>query len=168
MNGPYFPPSHWTNTSEGGGRILGDACHIFNLFCYLTNSSASEINGFGINSLDTFYLSTDNFTASVKFKDGSIANLIYTTEGSEKLPKEYLELYSEGSTLVLNDFKELIGYNTQIRMKTMNSKKGHLEELEELAKAMHQRRWLIPWEEIEETMKISLEVDKQVRDKMGG
>jgi predicted dehydrogenase/threonine dehydrogenase-like Zn-dependent dehydrogenase len=163
VNDNYLPPSHWTNTSEGGGRILGNACHMFDLFCYLTNSSASQITAVTINPLDTFYLVTDNFIASLRFKDGSIANLIYTTEGSEKFSKEYLELYSEGSTLILDDFKKLSAYGLKTGMKTMNSQKGHLEELEELAKAMHQRKWLIPWEEIEEATRISLEVDKQVR-----
>ena len=165
VNDSYLPPSHWTNTSEGGGRILGNACHMFDLFCYLTNSSASQINAVTINPLDTFYLATDNFIASLRFKDGSIANLIYTTEGSEKFSKEYLELYSEGSTLILDDFKKLRAFGLKTGMKTMNSKKGHVEELEELAKAMHQRKWLIPWEEIEEATRISLEVDKQVREK---
>jgi len=163
MNALYFPPSHWTNTSEGGGRILGEACHIFDLFCYLTNSLASDIRAWGINPLDTFYLTTDNFVTSLKFKDGSIANLTYTTQGPEQMPKELMEVYSEGSALILNDYKELIGYGKKIRMKTLNPKKGHLEELEELAKALHQRKWLIPWEEIEETTRISLEADKQVR-----
>ncbi|MGC8651384.1 MAG: bi-domain-containing oxidoreductase [Minisyncoccia bacterium] len=165
MNALYLPPSHWTNTSEGGGKILGEACHIFDLFSYLTNSFATEIKAFGINPLDTFYLATDNFVTSLKFKDGSIANLTYTTEGTEKMPKELLEVYSEGSAFVLNDYKELAGYGTKVRMKTLNPKKGHLEELEELAQALHQRKWLIPWDEIEETTRISLEVDKQVREK---
>jgi len=164
INDSYMPPSHWTNTSEGGGRILGNACHIFNLFCYLTNSAVSEINAISINSLDTFYLATDNFIATLKFKDGSIANLIYTTEGSEKLAKEYLELYSEGSTIILNDFKTMLGYGLNLKMRTTHSNKGHLEELEELAKSLHQRKWLIPWEEIEETTRISLEVNKQIRN----
>ena len=168
VNDSYLPPSHWTNTSEGGGRILGNACHMFDLFCYLINSSASQINAVTINPLDTFYLTTDNFIASLRFKDGSIANLIYTTEGSEKFSKEYLELYSEGSTLILDDFKKLSAYGLKTGMRTMNSQRGHLEELEELAKAMHQRKWLIPWEEIEEATRISLEVDKQVRQKMRG
>ena len=163
VNDSYLPPSHWVNTSEGGGRILGNACHMFDLFCYLTNSSASQITAVTINPLDTFYLTTDNFIASLRFKDGSIANLIYTTEGSEKFSKEYLELYSEGSTLILDDFKKLSAYGLKTGMKTINSQKGHFEELEELAKAMHQRKWLIPWEEIEEATRISLEVDKQVR-----
>ncbi len=168
MNALYLPPSHWTNTSEGGGKILGEACHLFNLFCYLTNSSASDIQAWGINPLDTFYLATDNFVASLKFKDGSLANLTFTTEGTEKMPKELMEVYSEGSAFVLNDYKELIGYGTKVKMKTFNPQKGHLEELKELAQALHQRKWLIPWKEIEETTRISLEVNRQVRQKIGG
>ena len=78
-----------------------------------------------------------------------------------------MEIYSEGSTLILDDFKKLSAYGLKTGLKTMNSKKGHFEELEELAKAMQQRKWLIPWEEMEEATRISLEVDKQVRQKIG-
>lgn len=168
VNDNYLPPSHWVNTSEGGGRILGNACHMFDLFCYLIQSSASQIQTVSIDSSDTFYLPTDNFIASLKFKDGSIANLVYTTEGSEKLSKEYLELYSEGATFILNDFRKLSTYGLKSGMKTGGNQKGHFEELEELAKSMHQRKWLIPWEEIEEATRISLEVDRQARQKKGG
>jgi len=164
VNDLYLPPSHWTNTSEGGGRIIGNACHMFNLFSYLVGSPAEEISAFPINPLDSFYLKSDNFITTLKFKDGSLANLVYTTEGSEKAPKEKMTIYSEGIILELIDFKKLIGYGIKEKMSSFKTQKGHFEELKELAKSLYQRQWPIPWEEIYQTTKISLTVDKLIRE----
>ncbi len=163
VNDSYLPPSHWVNTSEGGGRILGNACHMFDLFCYFTESEAEKIDAISLASPDKFYLPSDNFIASIKFKDGSIANLTYTTEGDSKLPKEYMELYSEGRVFIIDDYRTLrvLGAKGNWQMRYQN--KGHQEELEALASALHQRRWPFSFQEIKEAMRISLEVDKQIR-----
>ena len=165
VNDSYLAPSHWVNTTEGGGRILGNACHMFDLFCYLTESESEKIQSFAINPQQSFYLTTDNFIAGIQFKDGSVANLVYTTQGDEKLSKEYLEVYSEGQVFVLDDFKSLRTYGLKAGMKTSKQQKGLLEELQSLAVCLHQRRWPMPLEEIINATKISLEVDKQVREK---
>lgn len=165
VNDIYLPPSHWVNTSEGGGRVLGNACHMFNLFSYLVESEISDISAFSLKPIDSFYLKTDNFVAILRFKDGSICNLFYTTQGSEKASKEKMNIYSEGMILKLNDFKNLRGYGAKVKMSSFSSKKGHFEELKELAKSLYQRKWPIPWEEIYESTKISLEVDRQIREK---
>ncbi len=165
VNDSYLAPSHWVNTTEGGGRILGNACHMFDLFCYLTESEPEKIQSCAINPQQSFYLTTDNFVAGIQFKDGSVANLVYTTQGDEKLSKEYLEIYSEGQVFVLDDFKSLRTYGLKAGMKTSKQQKGLLEELQSLAVCLHQRRWPMPLEEIINATKISLEVDKQVREK---
>ncbi|MDD3491500.1 MAG: bi-domain-containing oxidoreductase [Candidatus Pacebacteria bacterium] len=165
VNDSYLAPSHWVNTTEGGGRILGNACHMFDLFCYLTESEPEKIQSFAINPQQSFYLTTDNFVAGIQFRDGSVANLVYTTQGDEKLSKEYLEVYSEGQVFILDDFKHLRTYGLKAGMKTSKQQKGLLEELQSLAVCLHQRRWPMPLEEIINATKISLEVDKQVREK---
>jgi predicted dehydrogenase len=165
VNDTYLPPNHWVNTAEGGGRILGNACHMFDLFQYFIGSPVKEVKILTIETQGTFYLPTDNFSALLKFKDGSMSNLLYTTEGSEQLPKEYLEIYSEGRVLILNDFKELKTFGLREGMKTGRTAKGHLEELKTLGECLKQKKWPIPLEEIIETTKISFEIDRQVREK---
>ena len=32
MNAGYIPMDHWVHGDEGGGRNLGEACHIYDLF----------------------------------------------------------------------------------------------------------------------------------------
>ena len=163
VNDSYIPPSHWINTSEGGGRVLGNACHMFDLFCYLAEAGIEKIDACSITPKDTFYLTTDNFVSTIKFKDGSLANLVYTTQGDSQFGKEYMELYSEGRVFILDDYKRLKSYGVKAHMRAGAQNKGHLEEFKELASCLHQRRWLMPLEEIINATKISLEADKQIR-----
>ncbi|GAH93304.1 unnamed protein product [marine sediment metagenome] len=163
VNDSYLAPSHWVNTSEGGGRVLGNACHMFDVFCYLAESGIEKINACAITSKDTFYLTTDNFVSTIKFKDGSLANLVYTTQGDSGAGKEYMEVYSEGRVFILDDYKKLKTYGVKADMKMYKQNKGHFEELKSLASCLHQRRSPMPLEEIINATKISLEVDKQVR-----
>ena len=43
MNAGTFPIDHWIYNSEGGGRIVGEACHIVDLFSFFTESEVVEI-----------------------------------------------------------------------------------------------------------------------------
>src|SRR5262249_11544943 len=43
MNAGYLPSSHWVHSAEGGGRNLGEACHIYDLFTFLTASRVASV-----------------------------------------------------------------------------------------------------------------------------
>ena len=38
MNAGRLPPDHWVHTAEGGGRNIGEACHIYDVFTFLTEA----------------------------------------------------------------------------------------------------------------------------------
>ncbi len=43
MNAGYLPAEHWVHTDEGGGRNLGEACHVYDLFTFLTGARVREV-----------------------------------------------------------------------------------------------------------------------------
>jgi len=130
MNAGYLSPDHWTQTSEGGGRIIGEACHIFDLFQYLIDSPVLETSVTAIVPQAEHILSEDNKSITLCYKDGSVANLIYTAMGSPDFGKEYMELYVDGKVLVLDDYRTLQVYGaTGKGWKGVGQDKGHLEEL---------------------------------------
>ncbi len=49
MNAGHIPLEHWVHTEEGGGRIVGEGCHIFDLFDYFIGE---EINSISVNSIN--------------------------------------------------------------------------------------------------------------------
>ena len=48
MNAGYLPPGHWVHGPEGGGRNIGEACHIYDLFQAITGSTWTECTALSI------------------------------------------------------------------------------------------------------------------------
>jgi predicted dehydrogenase/threonine dehydrogenase-like Zn-dependent dehydrogenase len=154
MNAGYLPPDHWTQLAEGGGRNLGEACHIYDLFTYLTGARIKQVQAAAIRPTSSYYKSQDNFTTSLSFDDGSVATLTYTGLGSKDHPKERLEVYVDGKVIVLEDFKSLtVAGGKGQTLRTRLPEKGQKEELEAFAKAIqHASESPIPfWEQVQAT-----------------
>ena len=90
MNSGYIPGSHWVQTDMGAGRLIGEACHIFDLFCFLTGSQLASVSAEAIKPLSDDIFPTDNFSVQISFSDGSVCSLMYTALGNKKVPKEYI------------------------------------------------------------------------------
>ena len=71
----------------------------------------------------------DNFILNLSFKNGSIGSILYTSNGSNTLSKEYFEIHSKGMSATLDDFKNLNIFKNQKRsqksflLKTKGKKK---------------------------------------------
>jgi predicted dehydrogenase len=166
MNAGYLPPDHWTQGPEGGGRALGEACHIFDLFRFLTGSSAVDVSATGIRSPRRDVAPADNFTATTRYDDGSVCTLLYTAQGGKELAKETLEMHVDGRSFLLDDYRNLTGFGAAVRMRTKTQEKGHYEELVAFHDAITgalDRRAL--WDEAVEVTRTALEVDRQLRDR---
>lgn len=164
MNAGFIPKDHWVHTEEGGGRNIGEACHIYDLFNYFTNCEVSTTKAAGINPETEQFNSNDNFVATIKYKDGSVCNLVYTSLGSKKAPKEKMEIWFDNKIIYLNDYKELEFFGLRERnIKTNVQDKGHYNELKEFAKSLKENRgYLIPLWQLIQATEISFEVEKQI------
>jgi len=168
MNAGYIPLDHWVHSQEGGGRNLGEASHIYDLFVCFTDSAAVSVDAQSIKPVTDYYSHRDNFVATVTFADGSVATLTYTSLGSPEHPKEHMEIFSDGMVLVLNDYRELtVAGNRSQTLKSRTADKGHKEELQDLAKAIRQGgEWPNPlWQQLQ-AMEIAFAVEKMLAGKM--
>ena len=69
-----------------------------------------------------------------------MGNLIYTAIGAPNFPKEYVEVYFDGKTLLINDFRDLSIYGSKSKgWKSPIQDKGHLKELQVFADYVHER-----------------------------
>lgn len=161
MNAGYLPPEHWTQTEEGGGRIIGEACHIFDLFQYLIGASVVELSATAITPQTEHILGNDNVSVTVRYEDGSVATLLYTSLGSPGFGKEYMELYADGKVLVLDDYRALRVYGGSGKgWMASGQDKGHLEELRVFATSLRERGDLpIELMSLTETTKVSFAVE---------
>ena len=135
MNAGYLPLDHWVHTEEGGGRIIGEACHIFDLFNYFIETEVQSISVDRITPKTEHFSAQDNAVITLKYKDGSICNLTYTALGNTKYSKEICHIYFDGKIIIINNYKKLEGYGLRVKeMKSIESNKGQYEELTEFAK----------------------------------
>jgi len=133
VNGGKAPADSWVNDpNEGGGRIIGEACHFIDLLSYLANDLPIKIYAKSIISQSTNTIDSDNIICILTYPNGSIASLNYTTEGSSMLPKEYLEVHINEKSIIMNDFKSLeyFGFKEK-NVKTKSQNKGHFEEMKQ-------------------------------------
>jgi polar amino acid transport system substrate-binding protein len=130
INSKKLPLDHWTNSiDEGGGMLLGEACHFFDLFYYLLEEEPISVFASSLNNDNPTALYS-NFSVNIEFEKGSIANLIYTTLGSLSLPKERIEIFYGGCAIIIDDFKAITILNKKrYRKKFSHAQKGLHEEL---------------------------------------
>ncbi len=163
MNAGYIAPDHWVHGAEGGGRNIGEACHIYDLFGALTGSEPIEIQATSIVPESKYWCRNDNFVATVRYADGSVCTLTYTAMGSKSHPKERADIFADGKVLVLDDYKQLTVAGGSGGWKAMTMEKGQLEELQALAATFARGgAWPISLAEQVAATRISLEVERQL------
>ena len=165
MNAGYIAPDAWVHGKEGGGRIIGEGCHIIDLFNYFTDEMPVSISVESISPKTNNVGKIDNCVITVKYDGGSVATLTYCANGSSKYPKEFCQIFCDNNTYVLNDYKEtqIFGSKSET-FKTKTVEKGHYYELVEFAKAIRAgKRFLIPLESLLATSLISFIADESLR-----
>jgi predicted dehydrogenase/threonine dehydrogenase-like Zn-dependent dehydrogenase len=135
VNAGYIPPDNWVHTEEGGGRIIGEACHMFDLFQYLVSPArVVEVSSTAIVPHAEHVSARDNTVVTLRYDDGSVGTLFYTAMGSARLNKEYVEIYCDGRALAIDDYRTLTAYGgAEEGWASRTQDKGHLEELRAFA-----------------------------------
>lgn len=128
VNASTVSPEHWVhNLKIGGGRIIGEVCHMADLCMYLAGSKITSVSAHAIEDANNL---NDSVVVNLTFANGSIANISYFSNGNKKLSKEYFEVYGSGIVAVCNDFQKLNIYGkSSFEMKSKQNK-GHKEGIE--------------------------------------
>jgi predicted dehydrogenase/threonine dehydrogenase-like Zn-dependent dehydrogenase len=165
MNAGHVPVTHWTQGKEGGGRLMGEACHIIDLFRSLTGSPVGSVSCEPLRSTKGT-LPTDNFVLTLGYEDGSVATLLYTSLGHPGLPKEQFKVFFDGKAFLVEDYLKLECHGHRgANLETRIQDKGHRTEIEEFhATVSRGERFPIPWLELSETWRVSHEADRLCRE----
>ena len=164
MNAGHVPGDHWVHGPEGGGRNIGEGCHIYDVFHFLTGSRWKDVKVSAISTGSKHWRRDDNFIANVEFEDGSVGSLIYTALGSKTHPKEQMEVFAGGQVLVLDDYRKLtVSGGTGRGWSASTIQKGQYEELQALAGALRGKQpWPISLEDQVATTLLSFAVQRQL------
>jgi predicted dehydrogenase len=156
MNAGFIPKDHWVHDLEsGGGRIIGEACHIIDVCVFL---NGSLVNSVCMNSMGKSpSLDTDNASILLKFQNGSNAVINYFSNGSKKYAKERVEVYSQERTWIVHNYQKTEAFGVK-GFKTVKTKldKGHKTQFHELIQRVQNGgKPLIPLAEIFNVTKAS-------------
>lgn len=164
MNAGYIPLDHWVHGPEGGGRNIGEACHVYDLFDFLVGAEETAVQAQAIAAESRHWAANDNFVATIGYADGSVCTLTYTALGHRDHPKERLDVYAAGRVLTLDDYKSLSVDGGGSGWRSTTVQKGHVEELQELARALREGGpWPIPLEQQLQATRISFAVERALR-----
>lgn len=89
-----YRPQH-LDPGRGGGQIIGESCHWFDLACWLIDRRPVRVLAAGSTRL--------SHSVILDFEDGSMATLFFSICGTFDYPKERYELTC-GGALFLNEF----------------------------------------------------------------
>ena len=110
-NAGYIQEDHWIqNEKIGGGRILGEAVHFIDVIQYLDGSKLESINTSFVDN--NAFPKKDNAIIQLKFSSGAIGNILYTSMGSKKYPKEQLRVFSNGKVCEMNNYIKMNVYGS--------------------------------------------------------
>lgn len=136
-NAGPLPPNHWTcDPVEGGGRIVGEGVHFFDLCCWLVGHDPVDIRADRIDA-DNDVVAENNLTTILRFPDGSTATVLYCSEGHPGISKELVEIYGGHATICIDNYQGIrfAGVNRK-NVKQSAEHKGQYELLENWVRAI--------------------------------
>lgn len=148
MNAGFVPSNSWVHDMKiGGGRIIGEACHLIDLITFFTGSLVDEVtmSAMGKDTKEN----TDNAIITLKYKNGSQGVINYFSNGHKSYSKERVEIYSEGRTILIDNYRsmECFGFNT--RGMSRSQDKGHENQFKLLLEGIRAAKpALMPFNEI--------------------
>ena len=140
VNVGYRSPEHWLHDpKQGGGVILGEACHQIDFCNWFISKPVKDIDIQMLKGNAGGFLSEDNVHMSLRYDDGSIAHITYLSNGSKSYATERIEIFCDNKVAVLTDFNKLeIAHGMSKKTKRYRGAgaKGHHQQINALISAI--------------------------------
>ncbi len=136
VNAGQLSAGHWlSDTHIGGGRIIGEACHWFDLMQFFAGSQIATVyatdNSQGPDN--------ENAMIHLRFRNGAQGTLLYTADGAKSYPKELLTLIQGGKVIRIDNFRKLEVFSKQGNTtRSAKMDKGHGAQFSRLADILRQ------------------------------
>ncbi|HEW78525.1 MAG TPA: dehydrogenase [Phycisphaerales bacterium] len=167
VNAGAIPADHWTQDPiVGGGRIIGEACHFFDLLRFLAGAATEGFKATYIGGAPGVEVRSDKMSVTLNFVDGSFGTVHYLANGSKSFPKERLEVFCAGRVLQLDNFRKLKGYGWPgfRKMNLLRQDKGQAQCAAAFVQAVEQGGVApIPFDELMEVSRVTIEVAESLR-----
>ena len=125
VNASRSGPTDWSRTEEGGGRAVGEACHMVDFLVAVIGQPPEDLQVLARPGEDA----DANFSVQIRFRNGTVVHLLYTTLGHPSLPKERVEAFLGDEVVVIEDFRAVEILKAGIRgRRRISVDKGYKEE----------------------------------------
>jgi predicted dehydrogenase/threonine dehydrogenase-like Zn-dependent dehydrogenase len=105
-NAGMLPTDHWLyDPEQGGGRIIGEACHFVDLAIFLDGSLPTRIYAESTGGVAGERLAEDTCVITLRLASGSVAQVVYAAGGDASFSKERIEVLGDGRVFVIEDFR---------------------------------------------------------------
>jgi predicted dehydrogenase/threonine dehydrogenase-like Zn-dependent dehydrogenase len=167
MNAGAIPANHWTqDNAVGGGRIIGEACHLIDLMRFLAGSPIVSVQARRMGDAPGVAITEDKAAITLGFEDGSFGTILYLANGAASFPKERVEVFAAGRVLQLDNFRKLKGFGWPgfSKMNLWKQDKGQKACAAAFLQALEAGRPAIAAEEIFEVARVTIEAAGLLRD----
>jgi polar amino acid transport system substrate-binding protein len=167
VNAGRIPREHWIQDArEGGGRIIGEVCHFIDFMQFLTGAAPTSVFGKAVAPGKGGIVSEDSVLITLQFADGSNGTIAYLAEGDSSLAKERIEIFGEGKTFVINDFRNASLYaGGREKKETLRQQnKGQPEETRVVCAVVAEGKPIpITLQELEATTRATFRINDSLR-----
>ena len=127
------PRDTWlVDPAVGGGRVVGEACHMVDLCSYLVGAAPTSVFA---RALGRDPQVDDSTLLVLGFADGSTASIAYLANASSDLSKERFEVSADGRTAACDNFRKTLLPGGKKRT-TLNQDKGQAEAVRLVVEAV--------------------------------
>jgi predicted dehydrogenase/threonine dehydrogenase-like Zn-dependent dehydrogenase len=136
-NAGDIPADSWVHDpAAGGGRLVGEGCHFIDLAAALAGGPIESVHATGIGGADPAARLQDNFSVALRFADGSVGTVVYTSKGDPRAGKERVELHAGGRTAIIDDFRRAEVWTGRRETWKGGQDKGHAAQLKAFVEAV--------------------------------
>jgi predicted dehydrogenase/threonine dehydrogenase-like Zn-dependent dehydrogenase len=120
----------WYRDREEGSRFIGEGGHFIDAISFISRSRPVSVYACALRPEKPTTDDVENLSIIVQLENGSIANLLYLTQGGARTPKEYLEVFGGGQTAQMHNFEHVMYYQADRSAKSRwRLNKGQKEAL---------------------------------------
>ncbi len=101
INAGAVPRDSWLHGPQGGGRIVGECCHFVDTLAAIAGAPPVFAEGFSPDGV------VDSVAAVLRFADGSVGTILYSSLGDSSVAKERIEIFGAGVVVEIDDFSAI-------------------------------------------------------------
>jgi len=137
VNAGRLPADHWAqHPVEGGGRIIGEVCHFIDLMQFLCGADPVLVQAMTVAANRQDVPRQDDVALNIRFEDGSLGSILYTSGGAKRVPKEEVTVHGGGRSAAIHNFRSATLFGSGIKRRVRSGGKGHEPEVQAFLTAL--------------------------------